>query len=158
MRIRPLAGRCHPRRSPTKLDLPAPDGSLRSVGAHRDKAQERIEIEAAKGARVVADAKVVLREEGLCEEREAYGNRCCQDCARRACRIEPGNPHGRQRKLENRPQELSAEAWKEPEGLKAVTALGHIRDQPTLEVPVVETGELLQECPAEADLEVPPEA
>jgi hypothetical protein len=55
----------------------APDGSLRSVGAHRDKAQERIEIEAAQGARVVADAKVVLREEGLCEEREADGNRRC---------------------------------------------------------------------------------
>ena len=39
-----------------------------------------------------------------------------------------------------------------------MTALGHIRDQPTLEVPVVETGELLQECPAEADLEVSSEA
>jgi hypothetical protein len=39
----------------------APDGSLRSVSTHRNEAQECIEIEAAQGAGVIADAKIVLR-------------------------------------------------------------------------------------------------
>ena len=136
----------------------APDGPLRPVGTHRDKAQERIEIEAAQGAGVAADAQVALREEGLCDQRQTDGERRCQDRERRARRIEPGNPHGRQGKLEDRPQELPAEVRQEPERLKAVAALGHVRGQPALEVPVVEAGNLLQERHAQARLEVPPEA
>ena len=67
-----------------------PHGPLCPMGTHRDKAQERIEIEAAQGADMAADAQVTLRKEGLCCQRETNGKHRCQDCTRRTRRIEPG--------------------------------------------------------------------
>ena len=94
----------------------------------------------------------------MCGQRETNGKRRCQERERRARRIKPDDPHRGQGQLEDRPHELSAETGEEAERLHAVAALGHIRGQPTLEIPVAEAGNFLQERHAQAGLEVAPEA
>ena len=78
----------------------APHGPLGPMGAHRDQAEEGVEVETAQRADMGADAEVALREEGLGSERQANGQRCGQHRQRGAGRIEPGDARRRQDELE----------------------------------------------------------
>jgi len=53
-------------------------GPLCPVGTHRDKAQERIKIEAAQGADMATRTQVTLRKEGLGCQWETNGKHRCQ--------------------------------------------------------------------------------
>ena len=55
-----------------------PHGPLCPVGPHRDKAQERIKIEAAQSADMATRTQVTLRKEGLGCQRETNGKHRCQ--------------------------------------------------------------------------------
>ena len=136
----------------------AANGSLRRMGPHRDQPEERVEIEAAQGAHMAADAEVTLLEEGLSQQWQAQqesGGQCGERCA---CPIEPGDPHRRQDELEGGAQELSAKVWQEPQRMGGVAALGHVRGQPALEVAIAEAGDFGEERQAQARLQVSSEA
>jgi hypothetical protein len=128
------------------------------VGTHRDKAQERIKIEAAQGADMATRTQVTLRKEGLGCQRETNGKRRCQERERRARRIKPDDPRRGQGQFKGRPHELATETGEEAERLHTVAALGHVRGQPTVEIAVAEAGNFLQERYAQAGLQVAPEA
>ena len=136
----------------------ASNGPLRRMGPHRDQPEEGVEVEAAQGAHMAADAEVPLLEEGLGQQRHANRERGCQPGERRTRRIEPGDPHRRQDELEGGAQELSAQVGQEPQRMGGVAALGHVRRQPALEVAIAEAGDLGEERQAQTRLEVSPEA
>ena len=69
----------------------AANGPLCRMGAHRDQAEEGVEVEAAQGGDMAADAEVALLEERLSQQRQANRERGGQHGERRARRIEPGD-------------------------------------------------------------------
>ena len=116
----------------------AANSPLRGMGPHRHQPEERVEIEAAQGAHMAADAEVPCLEEGLGQQRHAHGQRGAQPGERRARRIEPGDPDRRQDELAGGAQELSAEVWQEPQRMGGMAALGHVRGESALEIAIAE--------------------
>src|SRR5258708_25271392 len=97
--------------------------------AHRNKAEQGVEIEAAQSPSVVAHSEVALGEQRLDHKRQRY-SQSGGDKSRHGQRtIQPDDPRNRDHKFKHGTEKLASQSWQEPYAVGAVTAFRHVGSQ-----------------------------
>jgi hypothetical protein len=133
-------------------------GRLGAVGAHRDQAQQRVEVEARQRASLHPHPQLTLQQHGLGDDGHQHHGHAGEHDQERVIRAEPDQARRGHRDLQADTDHLSAQAQEQVEHVQAVTALGHVRDRTAVEVAVVEQWDLAQKRHAQPGVQVPAQA
>jgi hypothetical protein len=150
------APRAHPL-DEQRLVLP-PQRAGGAVGAHRDQAEERVEVEARQRAVVAPLLEIALDDLALPGQRQRHRAHGRDDRERRRRSVDPHQTDRGDHQLERRAHELGAEARQLPHQVQRVAALRHVRDGAAVEVAIAEPRDLGEERRAEPRLEAPSQA
>src|SRR6185437_3426989 len=128
------------------------------VRANGGESHHGVEIEAAEGAQMAAQTQIALGQRWLGEEGNGGGDDGRGDGEGRARGKEPRDSGRGETHLKDGAQETPGEFGRLADGLDAVAALRHVRDEAAAEVTIAEQRNLFEKAEAEPAFEFAPKA
>ena len=130
------------------------DTATCGVGTDGRSADQGVEIEAVQTACVISNTQVTLVQQGLPEE--GRGDRDRGKADSRKGRVGRNDDHAAEGedKLKAGLQRLQGHGWNAAQEMDGMTAVGHVRDRPALEVAVMQSRQLAQQGQPEAHLKL----